>query len=250
MKKLLLLISVVLSSITTIKAQNFELYNNDDGSLLGSNAVVSTTLNAGDQSHLYFSIKNISSNTVTYGLYKTHITINGADDAYFCFGGQCYPSTTFTSPTTVTVAAGQFNSSPNNIQIYLDEDANNAGYSEVKYTVYDINNPSDNASFTIKYNETLQSVKENSNILSLVSDVYPNPAVNKAQISFTSKTSSQNASVTLINSLGSVVSVKKLSVNAGKNNVEIDADNLSTGIYFATISVNNIKTTKKFTTNK
>lgn len=255
MKKFYLLSLTFFLSVCATKAQNFQIIDNNTGNPLSSNAIILEDVAAGNQSHLYFSIKNLSSSSVTYGLYKTDVAINpGTDagaDAYFCFAGQCYPSTTYTSPTHVTVGAGQFSASVDNIQAYLDEDAYTAGYSEIRYTVYDFNNPSDNFSFTIKYNPTLMSVHENVNVLTYVSNIFPNPSVDKAQIILNSRTEVSHATVTITNALGSIVSVKNISLTTGKNNIILNTEGLNSGLYFATIKTNqHQKITKRFTIEK
>jgi len=86
--------------------------------------------------------------------------------------------------------------------------------------------------------------------LTSISDVYPNPSANKAQITVNSKVNTNNASVSITNALGSIISVKNIELSAGKNNIHLDSENLNSGIYFATISSGNNKIVKKFTVNK
>lgn len=253
MKKLLLIASTLIIGLTNIDAQtSIEIHNNGTGGTILNNDVILDDVLAGGQSHLYIAVKNIGTSTKTYGLYRTDVVLNPGTDmgasAYFCFGGQCFPNTTYTAPATnyVTLNAGQTDVPT---QIYLDEDALTAGYSEVKYTVYDVNNINDAVSFTFKYNPTLQSVKENSNILTSISDIYPNPSATKAQININSKATT-TAVVSISNALGSTVSTKNVELSVGKNNIQLDSENLTSGIYFATISANNSKIVKKFTVNK
>ena len=253
MKKLLLIASTLFIGLSNLNAQtSIEIHNNGTGGNIANNDVITDDVLAGGQSHLYIGVKNIGTSTKTYGLYRTDVVLNpgtaGGASAYFCFGGQCFPNTTYTAPATnyVTLNAGATDVPT---QIYLDEDANVEGYSEVRYTVYDVNNVSDAVSFTFKYNPTLSGVKENSNFLSSISDVYPNPSINKAQINITSKANAI-ALVSISNALGSTVSTKHIDLSLGKNNVQLDSENLPSGIYFATITSNNNKIVKKFTVNK
>lgn len=253
MKKLLLIASSLFIGFTNINAQtSIKIHNNSTGGIILNNDVITDDVLAGGQSHLYIGVENIGTSTKTYGLYRTDVVLNpgtaGGASAYFCFGGQCFPNTTYTAPATnyVTLNAGATDVPT---QIYLDEDANLEGYSEVRYTVYDVNNVSDAISFTFKYNPTLQSVKENTSILTSISDVYPNPSVNKAQININSKANT-TALVSISNALGSTVSTKNIELSLGKNNIQLDSENLTSGIYFATITSSNNKIVKKFTVNK
>lgn len=257
MKKLLLIASTLFIGLSNINAQtSIEVHNNDLGGNIANNAILTEDVVAGAQSLIHVSIKNISSTTKTYGCFRTDITVNPAStpgttlggQPYFCFGGQCFPNSTYTATPAyyVTLTAGQNDVAS---QLYYDEDADVAGYSEIKYTFYDVNNPSDAQSFTIKYNPTLAGIKENSNILTSISDVYPNPSAHKAQINVNSKVTT-NATISISNALGSTVSVKNIELTQGKNNIQLDSENLTSGIYFATISSSNNKIVKKFTINK
>lgn len=248
MKKFLLIASTLIIGLSNTTAQtSIELSNNSAGGLIANNAVITEDVTAGNQSHVYVQIKNISSVSKTYGMTRTDVVLNSGAEAYFCFGGQCFPGTTTTSPAAnyeVVAAGGQAPPS----QLYYDENVAD-GYSEIRYLIYDVNNTSDNITFTFKFNPTLLSVKDNGSLLSSVSDVYPNPSVNKAQISINSK-ANVNGSVSITNALGSIVSVKNIELSSGKNTIQLDSENLNSGIYFATITANNNKIVKKFTINK
>jgi hypothetical protein len=249
MKKLLLIASSLLIGLTNLNAQtSIELTNNSTGDPITNNIVFTEEVTTGGQSHVYIQLKNISSSTVVYGVKKYDITINAGGDAYFCWGGQCFPTTTTITPAInqVTLTAGQTYAPQS---FYYDETISE-GYTEVKYEVYDVNNTSDAVTFTFKFNPTLASVKDNGSLFSSISDVYPNPSVNKAQIIVNSKVNNNNASISITNALGSIVSVKNIELSAGKNTIHLDSENLNSGIYFATISSGNNKIVKKFTINK
>ncbi len=249
MKKLLLIVSSLTIGLSNLNAQtSIELSNNSLGTPITNNIVFLEDVATGGQSHVYIQLKNISSASVTYAVKKYDITTNLGGDAYFCWGGQCFPTTTTVTPLAnyVTLTAGQVYAPQS---FYYDETISE-GYTEVKYEVYDVNNTSDAVSFTYKFNPTLASVKDNGNLLTSISDVYPNPSANKAQISVNSKVNTNNASISITNALGSIISVKTIELSAGKNNVHLDSENLNSGIYFATISSGNNKIVKKFTVNK
>jgi len=249
MKKLLLIASTLFIGLTNINAQSsIQLTNNSTGDPITNNIVFTEDVATGGQSHVYIQLKNIGSSSVTYAVKKIDVVINSGADAYFCWGGQCFPSSTTITPVAnyVTLTAGQTYAPQS---FYYDENVA-AGYTEVKYEVYDINNTSDAVSFTFKFNPTLASVKDNGSIFSSISDVYPNPSINKAQVTINSKVNTSNATVSIINALGSVVSVKNIDLSTGKNTIHLDSENLNSGIYFATISSGNNKIVKKFTVNK
>lgn len=248
MKKLLLLASTLIIGLTNFSAQtSIQLTNNSTGNPITNNSVILEDVATGGQSHVYLQLKNISSSSVTYAVKKTEIVINSGADAYFCWGGQCFPSSTTVTPVAnyATLTAGEVYAPQS---FYYDENTAE-GYSEVQYELYNVNNPNDAITFTFKFNPNLLSVRNNGNLFTSISDVYPNPSANKAQIMINSKINT-NTSVSIVNALGSVVSVKNIELFAGKNSIHLDSENLNSGIYFATISSGNTKIVKKFTVNK
>lgn len=248
MKKLILISIAIVSGLINTNAQNsFELTNNSAGGIITNNSIITETVTAGLQSHVYVQMKNIGSTTKTYAMRRTDVVLNSGAEAYFCWGGQCFPSSTTVTPVAnyLTLNAG---ASDTPQSLYYDENVAQ-GYSEIKYEVYDVNNMSDMLTFTFKFN-SLTSVKENNSLLSFVSDIYPNPSVNKAQIIVNSKINTSEASVSITNALGSIVSTNTVELSAGKNNIQLNSENLSSGIYFTTITLGNARVVRKFTINK
>ena len=250
MKKLLLIISVLFTGLSTIYSQtSIELTNGSAGGLILNNSFITEDVVTGGQSHVYIQLKNISSTSKTYALKRTDVVLNSGADAYFCFGGQCFPTTTTMTPVAnyLTLNAGQSDTPQS---LYYDETVA-SGYSEIKYELFDVNNPSDALIFTFKFNPLLASVKSNASLFSSVSNVYPNPSVNKAHILINSTAYINDATVIITNALGSVVSSKNIDLFVGKNAMLLDTENLTSGIYHATISSsNNTKVVKKFIVNK
>lgn len=82
--------------------------------------------------------------------------------------------------------------------------------------------------------------------LSNVSEVYPNPATDKATIGFTLKDAA-NVNVTVSNSIGQVVKTQSLGkYNANQQGgARIDVSNLSNGVYFVTVNANGQNVTKR-----
>ena len=249
MKKLLLIASSLFIGFSNINAQtSIKLTNNSQGSaIITNNSVISEDVATGAQSHVYLQLTNMSTVSVTYAIKKTEVVINPGAEAYFCWGGQCFPNTTTLTPVAnyTTLTAGQVYQPQS---FYYDELVAE-GYSEIKYELFDVNNPNDNLIFTFKFNPLLSSVKNNSSLISSVSEAYPNPTANKATISVNA-TSNNNATVSITNALGSVISIKNVDLSIGKNSINLDSENLTSGIYFATITSNNNKIIKKFTINK
>lgn len=249
MKKLIHILIILFFGVFNANAQtSIELANGSAGGLILNNSIITENVTTGGQSHVYITTKNISTTSKTFALKRTDVILNPGADAYFCFGGVCFPTTTTMTPVSnyLTLNAGQSDTPQS---LYYDENVAE-GYSEIKYELFDVNNPNDVLTFTFKFNPLLASVKNNTALFSSVSDVYPNPTLSKSQITVISKVNISNASLSITNALGSVVYSKNVELSVGKNAILLDSENLSSGIYFATISSNHTKVVKKFTVNK
>lgn len=244
MKKIYLFPLVLFSSATFLNAQSsIHLTKNSDGATIsnGGNIYQSTLANVDNVNDL--DIKNISSLYNTYKVKKFELALNTSAQSYFCTGINCYsPSQVNSNPFDLDV------NSTVALRLYLTEGPT-SGQSSIRYLIYNANDATDTLSFTISYNNPL-GVQNIAKQLLNISNVFPNPCAAKAQITFTSATELLNTTVTIINSLGIIVSKKDVDVAEGRNNISLDIEHLSTGIYFVSIPVNNSKIVKKFTVNK
>jgi|GEM_PF-1045323 len=258
MKKHILLASTLLISSLAIIAQSSLLVTNtsNSNSVITNSMVIYRAVGAGGMDQVDINIKNTSSTTKMYKMRMfydlRHIVSPGdSSNPYFCFAGTCYTPDVFVSPKTETLTANQdavSNTHP--ISIHYDE-ASMAGQSTIRYRLYETSNPSvDLMEFIIKYNDPTASIKTNSSLLSYVSDVFPNPSSAKASIVVNALSDLNNGTISIINTLGTVISSKGVELFLGKNTISLDVDALSSGIYFAAITSGNFKTVKKFTINK
>lgn len=257
MKKILLIASTLFIGSIQLMAQSSVVvndYSNGQASVPNNGYIFLTTTAGAQIVTAEINVKNTSNVTKVYKLKRYDDVLNTGASAYFCVGGgNCYGPSTTIAPLSVTLTAnGTTNDNlyAQSLMYLLDlEEGPTPGISHVRYEIYDENNPSDLFTFTIYYNDVL-AVKNNAQLFSSVSSVYPNPAINKAFINVVSSESVNNAEVSITNSLGSVVSTKQIDLTVGKNTIGIDSEALSSGIYFATITSNNTKIVKKFTVNK
>ena len=250
MKKHLLSISMVLVAFIAKAQTSITVTDISTGAVISNSATIyATTTVGGIPDERDFTVKNISGGTINYHVRRTDILLNKISSsdsavAYFCFGTACFPATTTITPSPVPIASNGTQS----LKTYLEE-ATISGLSRVKYQVFNSSNVNDIFTFTIFYNSPV-NVKEIADVLESVSDVFPNPSTNKAQLIINSNVNTVNVIVTLTNALGSIVSTKNVDLVNGKNAILLDTENLNTGIYFATISTSNTKIVKKFTINK
>lgn len=250
MKKHILSISILLVAFMAKAQTSITVTDVITSAVISNSATIfATTTVGGIPDEKDFTVKNTSGGTISYHVRRTDILLNkisAADsaEAYFCFGVSCFPATTTITPTSIAIPSNGTQS----LKTYLQE-ATISGLSKVKYQIFNASNVNDIFTFTIFYNSPLK-VKENVDVLESVSDVFPNPSINKAQIVINSNVNTSNVIITITNALGSTVSSKNTELYNGKNAILLDTENLNSGIYFATISSNNTKIVKKFTINK
>lgn len=246
-KKLLSVLALSISSLVSFGQSVFEIKDTYTNAIVTNGLNIITTTTASTQSHYDLEVKNTSTTSQVYTVKRFDDLLNtvGTGDAAaasFCTGTNCYiPATT----------SATFSLLPNEtIILKADlEEASVVGLSDVRYRVYDTDNSVDAITFTLKYNGTV-SVKNISNALTSVSDVYPNPSQGKTFMTIVSNTNLNQVKLNILNSLGAVVSAKTLDINSGKNQINLDTENLNSGLYFVTISQGNQQLTKKITISK
>lgn len=199
-----------------------------------------TTMPSSQDVPAKFRFYNISStNTYTYNVLRMIKTLNtqGVNTAttYFCVGSTCLPpnaNTLSNSGDFIVLNPGDYNA----LITYFSE-LSTIGYSEVSYKIFNVNNPNDTLKFTMYYNPTLSSVKENNSILENVS-VFPVPAADN--ISISGKVNAPMLiNVYLSNILGQKIIKQSFVLNDFVFRKNIDVSALPTGVYFLTIEAAN-----------
>ncbi len=256
MKKLLLITSSLIIASFQLSAQSSVIVKDfSNGQLpIVNNSTISIVTTSHEHVTTEINVENTTSTSKVYKLRRFDDVLNDSAKAYFCVSSaNCYGPATTVSPVSVTLTAnGTANDDlySQNLMFLLDlEEDYTPGISHVRYEIFNVNDANDVFAFTIYYNEVV-SVKENSQLFSSVSAVYPNPAINRAHINIVSSETVDNATLSITNSLGATVSTKFVDLSIGKNTVAIDSESLSSGIYFATISSSKTKIVKKFIINK
>lgn len=237
-----------------------------NGAVVSMATTASTLLSSPTITVKKFNAQNLSASTVTlsvtrYVYYQSPaLKLDGvgpAPDTYFCFGS-CFPSNVSTPGPSdwqvlgpVGTSAIPFDNTCANGSIFTVDLAEGLtiGKYFVRYNIYNVNNPNDSLSFTVKYNEFL-SVNENTALIESASDVYPNPTNNHAYVNLNLNSESP-VKVQVYNSLGSLIyngTEQKLA--AGKNKVAIDCGNFTSGLYFMSLTAGNSKVTKRLIVEK
>lgn len=197
--------------------------------------------------------KNISStNTNTYSVFRADLVLNTGAKANFCFGdfGTCYLWSVYEADEYSVLGPGA-ESVPGKQLVTDLKEGPSVGYSAVYYKLFNVatgKTGADTLSFTIKYN-MLAGVNENKSAIENVSDIYPNPSTNNANITVVLAQES-SVKVQVFNSLGSLVYNGNEQQLIGKNKMNIDCTNFNSGLYFITVTAGNSKVTKRLVVNK
>ncbi len=105
----------------------------------------------------------------------------------------------------------------------------------------------DNFMFAVKLNPVVVGLNQYVNPITDISAAYPNPASGShVYFNLSLSKASNNIVVDVYNLAGQLVSQQKMSASMGMERIAIETNNLQSGVYFTTITVDNYKETRKF----
>ena len=266
MKKTFTLIALIFTGLFNAQSQSLEAWTLDASGTntlvaLPNGTTVAFSTTPGGAITTKVKFKNISASTHTYNVIRTDVVLHTVTsptdvaEAFFCFGdmGSCYTSAVL-EPTAdfVTLTPGQATGGQSTFITDLQE-ASTVGYSEVRYKLYNMatgktGTGADTLSWTFKFNQLL-SVNENASVMESVSNIYPNPSTNNANITIV-LTDELPVKIQVFNSLGSLVYTGAEQQLSGKNKLAVDCTNFNSGLYFITVTAGNAKVTKRLVVNK
>ena len=191
-------------------------------------------------------------------------TINSIDSAfgesYFCFGLNCFPPSTSISPGTDVIPACDIDQSFTGDYKIKDSSIFN-DTSSVTYCFYDVTDPTNAQCITLLFSgnspentylsDTLVfgsgciAMSNGGGLFSGTSvNVFPNPASNWINVSYSLGNKDKDAWFVLRNMLGATKVKMKLHGSSGK--IKIPASDLNQGVYFYSLLVDdNVYETKK-----
>jgi hypothetical protein len=250
MKKILLLLSVSFA-LGAVAQSTIKLNIYDTTYIISANDVIHVKTKANKTSITEIDITNTGSTNNLYKVKRMDVLLNTDALAYFCVAGGCYTELVSTSADTLKLAPGQSASELAGDFQLLSADLSEGpivGKSTIDYTIFNLNVPSDKVTFTIKYNATeAVGIKENVKNLSDFS-IFPNPAKESAVINLNSSKAT-SGSLSVFNALGEVVLQKDLSLIEGKNKIELNTENLKSGVYFVSLTNSGNSISKKLIIN-
>ena len=241
MKKLFIISTLVififqLSLFENLQAQSLEL--------IGDSYVSG---NPGIPIASHIIVKNITSASIDVRCQKNIIDTAAGTQNYFCWGINCWPSSTYVSPIPDglrTIPAGYADT--NNFTGYYDaafSGSPSQARAVVEYCFYPVGNISDSTCLTVHYNDNTSSITENIREV-VLGDFYPNPSENLTRINYVAD---NNSYLQILDILGNKIQSFDLD-NSGV--LEIPTTHFSSGIYFGSlISNNRVVSVKKIIIN-
>lgn len=178
-------------------------------------------------------IKNTTDKPLVLIIRKSNALIGSTQKTYFCLDGNCTEQKT--DEFTLRLEPGQI---LNSLQIVLEAGLV-SGESSIKYVVYNKLNTTESiefdTNFVVEEKPEKQSIY-NSKYITL-HDVYPNPVVDHAYVDYKIQNDRIKARIVIHNILGNIVGEYNLPLL--ENKVKMRTEELSAGIYFYTLYIDN-----------
>lgn len=222
MKKLLLVAKFILLC-SCVYSQGFEitsLQDSYDGKI-------------GESIKAPLRFKNSSEKSVTLIIRKVNAQIGSTQKNYFCLDESCLDQKV--EDYIIKIEPGQ---TLDNLQVVLEAGLV-SGESVLKYVAYSKSNPGQSIEFELNFK--VEEEPERYNIYSskfiTLHDVYPNPVVDQAVVNYKILNDKTKAKIVVHNILGNIVG--EYSLPSFENVVRIKTDDLTAGIYFYTLYLDN-----------
>jgi hypothetical protein len=175
------------------------------------------------------TLRNIGSEVKRYKVKSQAITLVGSSETFFCWT-LCYAPNVTDSPGFIELNPGEATTA---FKGYYRPNGS-LGIGVVRYTFYNINNPSDTADFTAYFDASLAGIETSD----VVNTIYPNPANESMQIRF----SQQHLlnSIEIVNTVGQTMD--SININNSNGSIAYNTGNLPSGFYFCRFYLQDGKT--------
>jgi hypothetical protein len=178
-------------------------------------------------------LKNTSDKAITLIIRNVDAQIGSSQRNYFCLDNNCLDHKV--EDFIVKIEPGQV---MNNFQVVLEAGLV-SGESSLRYVAFNKYNPGQVVEFDLNFIVEEKPEKQNlySSRFITLHDVYPNPVVDQAVVDYKMNNDQVKAKIVVHNILGNVVG--EYSLPSSENFVRVRTDDLSAGIYFYTLYVEN-----------
>lgn len=219
MKALLVVIAVMISS--RAYSQGFEISALQD-------AYKGTI---GETIKVPLRFKNISEKSITLIIRKVSEDIGSTQKIYFCLDNSCLDQKI--EDYIVKIEPGQILT---NLHLALDGGLV-SGVSSLKYVAYSKSNPGQSLELDLNFavNEKPEKVNIYASRHVTLYDVYPNPAIDHANVAYKLEDEQVKVKILVHNILGNIVGEYELP--SLESLIRIKTDDLSAGIYFYTLYI-------------
>jgi hypothetical protein len=231
MKKLLLA-SVSMLFAAGLSAQSFSVTHATQGNIVSGSTIVYNVDQATSLETHDFDVHNTSGSNVTCKVRKTVQQFASAGSLfYFCTDQLCYAPSTVLSGNVAVSAGGQF------LLVTDFTPDNTTGISIVRYSVFNIANPSDSVFFFIEYHVAPTGIGSYSQVKANIGSPMPNPAAAVFNMNYNLGASYGQgvAKMVMYNMLGEAVRTETL-VDA-EGTFRMDVSVLDNGVYFTSLEV-------------
>ncbi|RAW01035.1 T9SS type A sorting domain-containing protein [Pseudochryseolinea flava] len=177
--------------------------------------------------------KNTTDKTIILIVRKVTAQLGSTQKSFFCLGNDCFDSKI--EDYIIKVEPGQVQA---NLQVALEAGLV-PGVSTVRYVAFSKSSPNQTLEFDVNFNVEENAEKQNIFISKeiTVKDIYPNPVIENAYIDYHLTSERVKAKIVVHNLLGNTVGEYALPI--GENVVRIKVEDVSAGIYFYTLYLNN-----------
>ena len=233
MKRILLSIIFIFSLIISASAQQLELYWNNE-KLPDTVGIYGDGGPNGDFELVFEAyLKNGTDQKLRIGAARDTLqTVQGTENS-FCWAGNCYSAMTDTSDADYDLVLPSGNTSAQPFSGHYTHQST-FGETIVKYTLFERGNLDNSVSVVVIFKYSLTGIEDNSFNDITFSNAYPNPATNTVNFDY-KLSSNSNATISIVNLLGSVV--KRSNLNPASNKISIDVSDLPQGVYFYSIDL-------------
>ena len=181
---------------------------------------------------------NNSGSSKNVKMFRKINNIAAGQQSSFCWGINCYGPLTDTATYIVSVAPGDFDTARCDLN-----PMGFAGYSEVTYCWYDVNNPSDSICLKFTY-DVATGINQVIAAEDFVSLPRPNPSDGSTVITYNLKNQNADSKIVFYNVIGS--KVMEVKVDNSKHYIQINTSALQAGVYYYSFISGN----KAISTNK
>lgn len=243
MKKIICFILVLYTCIFTsvVMSQSLQISNGSGTLTNGTELYVYGDSGSATIIYSYLSVTNISTGTVTVKAKEIPTSLISGAKVALCFAGSCFGqvTTTFTSPTSATLAASAENSSFTGEYHPLGH----LGESTIIFEFFNVANIDDSAWVVVHFDATPAGIKQITYINAEISNPYPNPASDFTSFNCSLPKNTGKAKLVISNILGS--EIKEMNIEK-EGKITLNTRDIMEGVYLYSFIVDdNLILTKR-----